>query len=292
LKYYFRPKINFQNILIFLFLIAFKANAQDDLLNELDAQIKPDNLVNNTFEALKIVNLESTKLVGKDDLYFVIAHRFGSVKNGLSDLFGLDESTIRFSFFYGFSDGFNIGISRSEFRKTYEISSKYRLIQQEKEGFPFTIVGFNSIGINTNISKDNFPKLAFKHRITYFNELLFSRKFNKNLSLEMAPIFIKENFVFDDNQDNGQFVLAFGGSHKLSKSLSLNFDYAHNFNRVSHSGFRDPLSLGLDIQVGGHVFQLVFSNAQPLTDANFITNATGDWSKADIFFGFNLLRVF
>ncbi|MFK5889768.1 MAG: DUF5777 family beta-barrel protein [Flavobacteriaceae bacterium] len=289
---YFRPKINFQNILIFLFLIAFKANAQDNLLEELDAQIKPDNLVNNTFEALKIVNLESTKLVGKGDLYFVIAHRFGSVKNGLSDLFGLDESTIRFSFFYGFSDGFNLGISRSEFRKTYEISSKYRLTQQQKEGVPFTIVGFSSLGINTALSKNNFPKLKFKHRLTYFNELLISRKINKILSLEIAPIFIKENFVLNDLQDNSQFVLAVGGSHKLNKSLSLNIDYAHNFSRVSHSDFRDPLSLGLDIQVGGHVFQLVFSNAQPLTDANYITNATGNWNKMDIFFGFNLLRVF
>jgi len=289
---YFRSQINLKSTLIFLFFVSLNALAQDDLLNELELQIKPSLFINNTFEALKIVNLESTKLVGKDDLYFVIAHRFGSVKNGLSDLFGLDESTIRFSFFYGFSDGFNLGISRSEFRKTYEISSKYRLAQQKKVGFPFTIVGFSSLGINTNISKDDFPKLDFKHRLTYFNEILISRKINKILSLEIAPIFIKENFVLNDSQDNSQFVLAFGGSHKLNKSLSLNFDFAHNFNKVSHSGFRDPLSLGLDIQVGGHVFQLVFSNAQPLTDANYIINATGNWAKTDIFFGFNLLRVF
>jgi uncharacterized beta barrel domain-containing protein DUF5777 len=289
---YFRPKINFKNILIFLLLITFKSNAQDDLLNELDSQIKPDNLVNNTFEALKIVNLESTKLVGKDDLYFVIAHRFGSIKNGLTDLFGLDESTIRFSFFYGFSDGFNLGISRSEFRKTYEISSKYRLYKQQKEGFPFTIVGFSSIGFNTALRKNNFPKLTFKHRLNYFNELLISRKINKSLSLEIAPIFIKENFVLNDAQDNSQFVIAFGGSHKLNKSLSINLDFAHNFNRASNSDFKNPLSFGLDIQVGGHVFQLVFSNTQPLTDVNYITNATGNWGKADIFFGFNLLRVF
>jgi len=285
-------KFNLKSVLILFLFVGLRGFSQNDILNELDTQIKPDSTVNNTFESLKIVNLESTKLVGKGDLFFVIAHRFGSVKNGLTDLFGLDESTIRFSFFYGFSDGFNLGISRSEFRKTYEISSKYRLVQQKKEGSPFTIVGFNSIGINTALSKYDFPKLAFKHRLTYFNEILISRRFNKFLSLEIAPILIKENFVLNDTQDNSQFVVAFGGSHKLNKSLSLNFDYAHNFNRISNSGFKDPLSLGLDIQVGGHVFQLVFSNAQPLTDANYITNATGNWGKADIFFGFNLLRVF
>jgi len=289
---YFKPKINLKSTLIILFFGVFNASAQNDLLKELDSIVKPTKTVNNTFEALKIVNLESTKLVGKGDFYFVIAHRFGSIKNGLTDFFGLDNATIRFSFFIGSSDNFNLGISRSEFRKTYEISTKYRIIQQEKEGFPFNIVGFNSIGINTQINKKDFPKLAFKHRLTYFNELLISKKVNKNLSLEIAPVFIKENFVLNDAQDNSQFILAFGGSHKFNKSLSLNFDYAHNFNRASHSGFRDPLSFGLDIQVGGHVFQLVFSNAQPLTDANYITNATGNWGKADIFFGFNLLRVF
>jgi len=277
----------------FLFLLVTKNTlAQDNLLKELDSMVKPSKTVNNTFEALKIVNLESTKLVGRGDFYFVIAHRFGSVKNGLTDFFGLDKATIRFSFFIALSNKFNLGLSRSEFRKTYEISIKYKIVQQEKEGFPFNIVGFNSIGFNTEISKKNFPKLAFKDRLTYFNELLISRRINKNLSLEIAPALIKENFVFNDNQDNSQFVLAFGGSHKLNKSLSLNFDYAHNFNRTSHSGFRDPLSLGLDIQVGGHVFQLVFSNSQQLTDANYITNATGNWGDADIFFGFNLLRVF
>jgi len=280
-----------RGLLAFIFLLGFNLFAQNDLLKELENQVKPDKSVSNSFDALKIVNLESTKLVGEGDFYFVIAHRFGSVKNGLTDFFGLDQATIRFSFFIGLSDKFNLGLSRSEFRKTYEISTKYKIVQQKKEGFPFNIVGFNSIGVNTEISKKDFPKLAFKHRLTYFNELLISRRINKNLSLEIAPIFIKENFVFNDNQDNSQFVLAFGGSHKLNKSLSLNFDYAHNFNRASHSGFRDPLSFGLDIQVGGHVCQLVFSNSQQLTDANYITNATGNWGKADFFFGFNLLRI-
>lgn len=284
-------KLNITSFFLSLFF-TICSFAQEDLLNELEGNIVIDKKVTNTFEALKIVNLESTKLVGDGDLYFIIAHRFGSIKNGLSDLFGLDEATIRFSFFYGINKWLNLGVSRSEFRKTYEISAKYRLKQQEKEGFPFTIVGFSSLGINTAISKTDFPKLAFKHRLTYFNELLISRKINKSFSLEIAPIFIKENFVFNDFQSNNQYILAFGGSHKLNTSLSLNFDYAYHLNRTANSGFRNPLSLGLDIQVGGHVFQLVFSNAQALTDANYITNAAGNWSKADIFFGFNLLRVF
>ncbi|MCF6213612.1 MAG: DUF5777 family beta-barrel protein [Flavobacteriaceae bacterium] len=285
---YFKSKV----ILISLFLFSLNAFTQNDLLKELESKLKISNSVNNAFKALKIVNLESTKLVGEGDLYFIIAHRFGSVKNGLDDLFGLDEATIRFSFFYGFNKWLNLGVSRSEFRKTYEASIKYRLIHQKKEGFPFTIVGFSSIGINTNIDKIDFPKLTFKHRLTYFNALLISRKINKFLSLEFAPIFIKENFVLNDFQANSQYVLAFGGSHKLNKSLSLNFDYAYHLNRTSNSDFKNPLSVGLDIQVGGHIFQLIFSNAQPLTDANYITNTTGNWKKADIFFGFNLLRVF
>lgn len=281
-----------KNFTLMLLFVSFISYAQDDLLDELNAQVKIDSSATSAFKGLKIVNLESTKLVAKKDFYFVIAHRFGSVKGGLKELFGLDQSSIRFSFIFGVTDGFNIGISRSSFNKTYDVTAKYKLLQQNENGFPLTLVGFNSIAINTAIDSDDFSNFKFKDRLTYLTELLISRKIDEKLSLQIVPIIFHENFVQNDNQEKTQFALGGGGRYKLSKHVTFNVDYAYHFNRADNSLFNNPLSVGFDIETGGHVFQVLFTNSQPLHDAGFLTNAAGDWSKGDFFFGFNLSRVF
>ena len=126
----------------------------------------------------------------------------------------------------------------------------------------------------------------------YVNQLLISRKFNDKLSLELAPTYFHENFVIDDNQNNSQFALGMGGRYKISKRVSINLDYVPHLNRSSSSVYKNPLSLGVDIDTGGHVFQMHFTNSQGIHDAGFLGNTTGDWGKGDIFFGFNLVRVF
>jgi hypothetical protein len=122
--------------------------------------------------------------------------------------------------------------------------------------------------------------------------LLISRKFSEKLSLEFAPTYFHENFVIDDEQDNSQVALGLGGRYKISKRVSINVDYAAHMNRASSSAFRNPLSLGVDIETGGHVFQMHFTNSQGIHEAGFLGNTTGDWGKGDVFFGFNLVRVF
>ncbi len=278
--------------LIIILFTAFVSYSQEDLLNELDAQVKKDSTVTSAFKGLKIVNLESTKLVGKQDFYFVIAHRFGSVKGGFKELFGLDQSTIRFSFIFGVTDWLNIGASRSSFNKMYDFTAKYRLLQQTENGFPFTVVGFNSLAINTALESNNFLNLEFKHRLTYLSELLISRKINTKISIQIVPIVFHENYVQNNSQKNTQYALGGGGRYKISKYVTFNIDYAHHFNRATNSQFNNPLSVGFDIETGGHVFQVHFTNSQPMYDAGFLTNTTGNWSKGDFFFGFNLSRVF
>lgn len=279
-------------LLLLLLVSTFTFAQEDDLLGELEQDAVEDKTVLSTFDALKIINVESTKIPGKNEFYFLIAHRFGSLEDGISEFFGLDQATIKFSFFYGVNDWLALGIARSEFRKMYDFSVKYRLKRQEKDGFPFTITGFSSVAINTNLDKDDYPKLEFKHRQTYLTELLISRKFNQKLSLQLSPMIIHENFVFDDNQDNTQFAAVLGGRHKIGRNLALTMEYGAHFNRADNSPFVNPFSIGLDVQTGGHTFQLMFSNSQQLNDTHYVTNATGDWGKGDVFFGFNLYRVF
>ena len=278
--------------LLIAFLCSFFINAQDDLFDEIDTDSTGVQYASAAFKGLKIVNFESTKLVAKKELTFIVSHRFGSIENGFDSFFGLDDAVTRLNFVYGISDGFNIGVSRSSFQKIYEASIKYRLLRQSENGFPFTVVGYNSILINTALEEENLPKLEFTDRLGYTFQVLISRKFNSNFSLEVAPTFFHDNFVPFNEQHNSQYALGLGGRHKLGKRWSINVDYGWHLNRADDSPFKNPLSIGFDLETGGHVFQMHFSNAQAMNTNGFLGQATGDWSDGNIYFGFNLSRVF
>ncbi|NUY82008.1 hypothetical protein HUK80_13975 [Flavobacterium sp. MAH-1] len=278
-----------RKLLLLGLLLPFAAVAQDDLLKEIDTAATKQN-VESAFKGLKIVNLESTKLAAKKDLYFVVAHRFGSIKGGFEDFWGLDNAVTQIKFIYGLTDWLTIAAGRSE--QAYDFSAKYRLIPQRQDGSPVSLVLFNSLGFNNQLKESLYPKMKFENRLIYVNQILVSRKFSEKFSLEIAPTYFHENFVTDDNQDNSQFAVGFGGRYKLAKRWSVNVDYATHLNRAGSSPYHNPLSVGVDLETGGHVFQMHFTNSQGIHEAGFLGNATGDWGKGDIFFGFNLLRVF
>ncbi|WP_343488327.1 DUF5777 family beta-barrel protein [Allomuricauda sp. d1] len=280
-----------KNFICILLLLPFGLLGQDDLLAELDT-VEVDDYKSAAFKGLKIVNFESTKMVSSKELYFVVSHRFGSVKTGFEDFFGLDQAVTRLNFIYGISDGINIGVSRSSFQKIYESSLKLRLFREKKGGFPFTIVSSNNILVNTALDEVVLPGLEFENRLGYTAQLLISKKISESLSLQLMPTFFHDNYVAINEQHNSQYVIGFGGRQKLTKRFSLNFDYGLHLNRAETSPFRNSLSVGVDIETGGHVFQLHFTNAQPMNTNGFLGQGTGDWGSGDFFFGFNLSRVF
>tara|TARA_B110000977_G_C11074679_1_gene490722 strand:- start:2015 stop:2854 length:840 start_codon:yes stop_codon:yes gene_type:complete len=277
--------------------------AQDDLLNDLESDVVQDNTVIATFKGLKIVNFESTKLASSKDLFLVIAHRFGSVKYGFNDFFGLDNAVTQIKFIYGVNEWLNIGVARSSYTKKYGVHAKYRLLQQRKDGFLVSVVGYNLITANTSLEENQFPNIEFSDRLTYTSQILIARKFSESFSFLIAPTYIHENLatrsreVMDGetttyDEDHNQYAVGFGGRYKLSKRWSLNVDYGLHLNRNKNSNFRNPFSVGFDLETGGHVFQMHFTNAQAIFEEGYIVNAQGDWSTGDIFFGFNLSRVF
>lgn len=276
--------------IILLLLLPVALFAQEDLLKDIDTATAQKIKVESAFKGLKIVNIESTKLASKGDFYFIVAHRFGSIKDGFEGAYGLDNAVTQLKFLYGLTNWVTISAARSE--QAYDFSGKYLLKSQETNGFPLAIAGFTSLAINNTLKESNYPNMKFEDRLIYVAQLLVSRKFNKNLSLELAPTFFHENFVLDDNQDNSQYAIGVGGRYKFAKRWSVNVDYAAHLNRSSTSQFKDPLSIGVDLETGGHVFQMHFSSSQGIHEAGFLGNTTGDWTKGDIFFGFNLLRVF
>jgi hypothetical protein len=287
----------------FLTLLLFVNNifSQDDLLKDIDTEASQE--VTSAFKSLKIINFESTKLVAKKELFLVIAHRFDYIKNGFDDFFGLDNANTQIKFAYGLSDRITLQLARSGFEKTYDLSAKYLLINQKTNGFPFTIVGFNSIAINSEMNKNRFPNLQFSNRLTYTAQLLVSRKFSDKLSLQIAPTFFHENTIEDINdsnnviilpnpQDNSQYMIGLGGRYKLTNRLSINADYGLHLNRNKNSIYKNPLSIGMDLDTGGHIFQMHFTNAKAMHETGFMGRTSGDWGKSEIAFGFNLIRVF
>lgn len=278
-----------KKLLLSLLLFPLISVAQDDLLAGIDSVPKNEK-VDSAFKAMKIVNLESTKLAAKKDFYFIVAHRFGSVEDGFEGFFGLDNAVTQIKFLYGLTDWLTVAVGRTE--QAYDVSGKVKIADQTTNGLPVSIVSFNSLAFNNQLKESNYPNMNFENRMTYVTQILLSRKFNNWLSLELAPTFFHENFVIDDNQDNSQLAIGAGGRVKISKRVSINADYAVHTNRSGSSPFHNPLSVGVDIETGGHVFQMHFTNSQGIHEAGFLGNTTGQWDKGDIYFGFNLLRVF
>jgi len=275
----------------------FSFAQEDDLLKELDGlsqdvtKFEPP-----AFKALQIGNLQSTKVVDKGDLYLIVAHRFGPVKGGVREFYGLDQANTKIQLLYGIHQKLQLGISRDSYEKTYSGTVKLKLFQQSDK-IPINVVFYNNMDINTLVSKKTYSGLKFFDRFAFTTQILASRRFSEKLSLEMAPTYVRQNlidlnFTKTVTPQFNQILLGIGGRYKLTKRLSVNMDYAYNFSKNTNSLYKNPLTIGIDIETGGHVFQLLFTNSRASNDAAFLTEALGDWSKGDISFGFNVVRVF
>jgi hypothetical protein len=280
--------------ILFIFSI-HNAVAQDDLLDQLEVKSDKKEVATAAFKALQICNIQSTKLPAKGELYILISHRFGDLTEGLQNFFGLDNANTKIGGIYGVTNWLSIGLSRHTFQKTYELGVKYKLANQMIGGFPITIVGYNTLDINSELDKINYPQLQFNNRTAYSSQLLISRKITESFSFEFAPIYIHKNLYDNTTEYADLLLLGYGARYKLSKRLSVNLEYATRisvFDGFLATKYHNPLTVGLDIETGGHVFQMVFSNSQAMNDTSAFANSTGKWVSKGIYFGFNMYRVF
>lgn len=276
--------------LLFLSMLASGlAFSQEDLLKDIDTIKTNTENTQPAFKALQIVTGQSTKLAAKNDWYIVVAHRFGDVSKGFKDFFGLDDASTKLGVIYGATDWLSLSLSRETNLKTFEGGAKYKLVKQS-DNFPVDIVGYNVLALNTDLSTDDYPHLKFGDRLSYLTQALISRRFSDDFSLQLTPSYVHKNLYDPNIEDKNQFLTGLGGRYKISKRISINAEYFVNFD--NHSFYKNPLSIGMDIETGGHVFQLLFTNSQLNSDIGYLTNATGKWEKGQIFFGFNLYRVF
>ena len=276
-------------LFIISFLYSISLFSQSDLLNMLSTSDQPE-YISYLFKGTKVVNAQSVELPAKGVLQFNIQHRFGTLNSGLYNLYGLDFSKVRLSFDYGIQDWLAISIGRSSSLKIVDLNSKIRLKRQIKTGFPVTIVLNSASYIKQwKFSQSQDNNFVFNNQLSYANQILFARKINRNFSLQLIPSVVHYNLVQIENESNDKYSLGIGGRHKLTKRISLNAEYFYQLNDKRNY---NVLSFGFDIETGGHVFQLHLSNSSAMIEPEFISQTNGEWLKGDIYFGFNISRVF
>ena len=273
---------------IILFIsISVSLHSQEDLLGLIDDNPKTIPVMA-TFKATRIVNAQSIEIPKPRILEFVILHRFGSMANGAYDLFGMDEAVIRFDLEYGFSDRLSIGIGRSSLNKTYDIFSKLKIVGQRTghRSFPISLVLFTKMEIET-IMKD----MDMQDRYTYDVQFLLAKKLNRSLSLQLMPTFIHRNLVETHNDHHDLISLGIGGRIKMTRRTSINFDTFFPIGKRGET-YKQGWGIGYDIETGGHVFQLMVTNARGSFESEYIENASGAFEDLNLYLGFNISRAF
>ena len=274
--------------------------AQDDLMKMLDNETKNQTeYVSATFKSTRLINSQTIETVGKNQLNFWISHRFGALNTGFIDnFFGLDEARIRLGLEYGISSLLTVGIGRSSQEKMYDFYAKYKLLRQSNiMPVTMTFYGSNALStVATGSSLESGTVMKYNdnlERMTYTGQVLIARKFSERISLQIMPTFLHFNKSETADTPNNMVALGVGGRFKLTKRLSITGEYYYaDFNRPTSSSYHNSLAVGFDIETGGHVFQLHFTNSRGMIERQFIAQTTKQWSDGGIFYGFNIARSF
>lgn len=270
------------------------AQDMDQLLEE--AASNSTEYATATFKSTRILNGHSIERMPGGQLDFRISHRFGQLNTGAYNLWGLDQANIHFSLEYGITDWVMLGIGRGTYEKTFDGFLKFSVLRQSKgdRNMPVSLSYFASSAVNS-LKWTGPGSLDFWDRVSYVQQLLVARKFNERLSLEINPTYVHRNMVDTELDPNDVWAVGGGARFKLTRRFSLNAEYyyivppRHDFQ--SEKTY-NPLSIGVDIETGGHVFTILLTNSLAMIEKGFIGETTGTWKDGGIHLGFNISRVF
>ncbi|UOQ53202.1 DUF5777 family beta-barrel protein [Hymenobacter cellulosivorans] len=270
----------------------------DDLLRELQAKAadsthsRVPDFTQATFKGTHIINSQSVETPGQGTLLFLIQHRFGTLNSGAYNFFGLDQAVLRLSFEYGLTDRLALGVGRSSQDKTFDGFVKYKALRQSTgtHAMPVSVTLLASSALTS--LKFVEPERTTRTRLAYTYQALIARKFSPSLSVQLMPTLVHRNFVDSKRAENDVYALGAAVRQKLTKRLALTADYFYLLPGATATDMRNALGLGVDIETGGHVFQLHFTNAQGMMESLFVPQTTGNFFDGDIYFGFNVSRAF
>ncbi|HZV71289.1 MAG TPA: DUF5777 family beta-barrel protein [Saprospiraceae bacterium] len=268
-------------------------SAQEDMLSMLEDSAITE-YVSGSFKTDRVINLHSLENTAAGELDIKISHRFGFLNGGPYELFGLDQATIRIGGDYGITDRLMIGGGRSSYEKTYDVFAKFKLLRQSTGArkTPFTLCILGSTAVKTIRPSDPTRENYLSSKLYYTGQIIIGRKFSKAFSFQLSPTIVHRNLVETAAEKNDVLALGAGARVKLGKRTSLNAEYIYVLPDQLAPGYRNSVSLGFDIETGGHVFQLHFTNSTSMIEKGFIAETVGDVGAGDIHFGFNIARTF
>lgn len=266
-----------------------------DLLNIIEDKAQNEK-IENAFKSHRVINSQSLEMLAPGALDFRILHRFGNVSEGYNQFWGLDQASMRIGFDYGISKSLMLGVGRSTLNKEYDGFAKYRILWQSegKKAMPISLIIIGGMTINGEKNPFDGTDVSntLTHRNAYYTQIVIGRKFNSKWTAQIAPIFLHQNVVANTLTPNNLYALELGGRYKFTNRVAFVWDYTVIFNRFPAKTFSNPLSLGVDIDTGGHVFQIHFTNAIGMNERALLTSENSDWFRGGFKLGFNLSRVF
>ncbi|HBS87300.1 MAG: hypothetical protein A2W91_03700 [Bacteroidetes bacterium GWF2_38_335] len=285
-----------KNIFFVFFLLSVTFSRSQDLDSLLNSQLDGEtDYTVATFKATRIISCHSIERMQKGDLDFRIAHRFGAVNTGAHEFFGLDQSNNQLGLEYGFFDWLMAGVGRATYQKTYNGFFKISFLRQCKgqKNIPVSVSFFSGLYINSLKWQESDRVNYFSSRLSYVHQLLIARKFSPSFSAQLTPSLCHRNFTGNSEIPNDFFALGIGVRYKLTVRTSVNVEYFY-IPDAPLAAFETycPLSVGFDIETGGHVFQIQLTNSMNVTENTFLGETTGQWKNGDLHLGFNITRVF
>lgn len=297
--------VNYKILAVFVlsFSLGQAAFSQSDLLAELEEETAPETVYTfATFKGNKVVNLQTNEIPSKGVLEYNIMHRFGSFNDDyFYNFLGLTNAQVRLTLNYSPLNWLNLGLGHTGFQRTYDGFVKYKLLRQStgKINMPVSVTGFSSVYYSAQRFNDGLPRNT-SDRFSFVNELVIARKFNQDLSLQVVPTSVHFNVVDSVKDNNTVFALGLAGRYKFTKMHAFTVEYIYQLNPNQFldpvsgelSNYQNALSIGVDIETGGHVFQLFFTNSRGVAEPYVVAQTPGSWANGDIHFGFNISRVF
>lgn len=290
---------NFQFTFLMLLGFSFSTYAQDmmDMLSE--GEEKTKEFTTATFKGTRLINFHTIETPGKNTLEYRISHRFGTTNSGINNFFGMDGgASIRMGLDYSYDGRLEAGLGRTNIDKTVDGYLKYRLLRQTTDNSnPLSITLVSSLFITTqkdpNAVINGFDKYQyFTSRMAYAHQIMLARKFSDRFSMQIAPVFIHLNLVEKASDSNDIYAATALGRLKITKRIAITGEFGMVLNKYTSGTYYNTAGIGVDIETGGHVFQIHVTNSQGMLESQYLPFTNTSWKDNGIRIGFNISRVF
>ena len=295
-----KNKFKFIAGLLLFCLISQPTFAQDD---SVESTAPKKSAIKNTFENSVMANNQTTEVNNKKELGFIIQHRFGVIKEQY-DFYGIyAPANIRIGLTYGIIKNLTIGLGVTKSRMQYDLEWKYKILHQSKGGgSPISLTYYGDLassGVKNTVLKNQDNEFKKADRLSFYHEIMISRKFNTHLSVQAGINYSHHNIVDSATLTHNRMGASFLARYKFSAQSSAYVSY--NMNLLSlddqfkpQTNSNDPLkpdfTVGYEVSTGSHQFQVFFGAADGILNQDVRYSNPNDFFKKQIILGFNITR--